>query len=158
MMGPPVPYLARLFEHDAWATRATIGSIKSAASPPPRVLAVMGHIIAAEWLWWARLRGEVPRFAVWPALPPDRWDADADEIASRWRDYIGGLDQAELARPVSYTNSQGEAWSSAVEDVLLHVVQHSSYHRGQVAQGLRESGYTPVLTDYIHARRQGFVR
>jgi uncharacterized damage-inducible protein DinB len=158
MTGVAVPSLVRLFEHDAWATRATIGSIKAAATPPSRVVAVIGHIIAAEWLWWARLHREVPRLAVWPALSADRWDAEADEIASRWRGYVGGLDQAELAREVSYTSSQGEAWSSAVEEALLHVVQLSSYHRGQVAQGLRESGHTPVLTDYIHARRQGFVR
>jgi uncharacterized damage-inducible protein DinB len=58
---------------------------------------------------------------------------------------------------VSYKNSKGEPWSSAEEDVLMHVVMHSAYHRGQIATDMRANGFTPAYTDFIHAIRQGLV-
>ena len=55
------------------------------------------------------------------------------------------------------TNSKGEPWTSRVEDILLHVVMHSAYHRGQIASDVRASGHTPAYTDFIHCVRQGFI-
>ena len=41
--------------------------------------------------------------------------------------------------------------------MLLHVVLHSSYHRGQVATAVRRDGAAPAVTDYVHATRRGLV-
>jgi uncharacterized damage-inducible protein DinB len=46
-------------------------------------------------------------------------------------------------------NSAGQAFTSTVEDILLHVCLHGQYHRGQVALLLREAGAAPATTDYI---------
>jgi len=46
---------------------------------------------------------------------------------------------------------------SRVEDVLLHVVMHSVYHRGQAAADVRANGGTPAYTDFIHAVRTGLI-
>ena len=58
---------------------------------------------------------------------------------------------------ITYKNSKGEAWTSAVEDILVHVTTHSAYHRGQIAADLRAAGIQPPYTDYIHAVRQGLI-
>ena len=44
-----------------------------------------------------------------------------------------------------------------MEDVLLHVVMHSVYHRGQAAADVRANGGTPAYTDFIHAVRTGRI-
>jgi uncharacterized damage-inducible protein DinB len=62
-----------------------------------------------------------------------------------------------LGRKVAYVNSLGESWTNAVEDILLHVIAHSAYHRGQVALALRSDGHEPAYSDYVHALRQGLV-
>ena len=67
------------------------------------------------------------------------------------------LCEKPLARTIVYTNSKGEPWSSRVSDVLMHVVLHGGYHRGQIAADLREAGFTPAYTDYIEAVRRGWV-
>jgi uncharacterized damage-inducible protein DinB len=82
-----------------------------------------------------------------------------------WRDYLidlsgqrtTGLRARSLRDNVKYRNSKGEPWSSRVEDILIHVLFHSAYHRGQIALQMRASGLTPAYTDFIHAVRQGFV-
>ena len=68
-----------------------------------------------------------------------------------------GLDGVELVRSVAYVNSKGEEWTTSVEDILMHVVLHSAYHRGQVAYVLRAGGATPAYTDYAHCVRNGLV-
>ena len=79
-------------------------------------------------------------------------------MARRWTEYLGELKARSLAARVEYVNSKGEPWTSAVGDVLTHVVTHSAYHRGQIATDMRASGLEPAYTDFIHSVRQGFVR
>ena len=62
-----------------------------------------------------------------------------------------------LNRQAEYVNSKGERYVSSVEDILTHVVFHGAYHRGQIAAKMREAGFDPAYTDYIHAVRQHFV-
>ena len=91
---------------------------------------------------------------VWPELNVQGC-ADGLLDASRgWADYLRDDTAARLADTVSYTNSKGEAWTSTVEDILIHVTIHSAYHRGQIASDLRAAGLEPAYTDYIHAVRQ----
>ena len=116
----------------------------------------MGHIIAAELLWLARMKGARSRLPVWPDLSLEECEARLPELS---RSLAGTLTaEAEgLARPVAYANSKGETWTSTVEEILTHVVIHSAYHRGQIASDLRSAGQEPAYTDYIHAVRQGLV-
>ena len=83
--------------------------------------------------------------------------AGLEDLDRLWTAYLRELTPVRLEETVSYVNSKGEPWTSSVEDILTHVVLHSSYHRGQIAADMRAAGHTPAYTDYIHARRQGLL-
>jgi len=117
----------------------------------------MAHILSAEKLWLERIREDTQSLPVWPNLTIEDCLALAEEIASAWRDYLSGLAAGGLDEKVEYRNSKGELWSSRVEDVLMHVLLHSAYHRGQVALEMRAAGVEPAYTDFIHAVRSGLV-
>ena len=72
-------------------------------------------------------------------------------------EYLSAIGSGGLRAKVEYRNSKGEAFSSQVEDVLMHVILHSAYHRGQIAMEMRAAGVEPAYTDFIHAVRQGWV-
>ncbi len=147
----------QLFDYDAWANREAVRSLDAAVNPPSRALAVMAHIIGAEWLWWTRLHRSAPRLAVWPALTIAQCGAEVSELGPQWREYVARRGAAENTEAVPYVNSRGESFSSSVGDILFHVITHSAYHRGQIAMALRASGHEPAYTDFIHARRQGLI-
>ncbi|MBI4551342.1 MAG: DinB family protein [Candidatus Latescibacteria bacterium] len=149
--------LYRLFAYDTWANRETLASLNRAGTPPVRSLRWMGHIIAAEWLWLGRLKQERSPIAVWPDLALADCDTHLTDLQRHWQDYLHGLAPDALAQRIAYTNTQGESWANTVEDILLHIVMHSTYHRGQIAADLRPAGQTPAYTDFIHAIRRGFV-
>ena len=147
----------RLFDYDAWANRETLASLEAAGTAPERALSVLAHVAGAKHLWLARLRADPATPGPWPVLAPDALAARLDDLAAQWRSYLAGLRPDDLARPVRYTNSKGDTFTSSVGDILLQLVSHGSYHRGQIAVLLRTAGKQPANTDYIHAVRTGAI-
>ena len=117
----------------------------------------MGHIVGAEYLWLARLREEPAPLPVWPDLAVEQCAAHLGELSGMWHEYLADAGASRVAERVTYTNSKGEEWTSAVEDILNHVTIHSAYHRGQIASDLRAAGQAPAYTDFIHAVRLGLI-
>jgi len=151
-----MPDLARLFRYDQWANLEALASLR-VSPPPPRGLKLMGHIVGAESLWHARLTGVAGPLAVWPDLTPAQLDTWLHDLGGAWVRYLDHVVPTRLGDRVTYTNSKGEAFTSAVEDVLTHVVFHSAYHRGQIAADVRATGHEPASTDFIHAARTGRI-
>ena len=144
--------IRRLFRYDEWANRSALAS-----AAPPRALALMAHVLGTEWLWLSRARREPSPAPVWPSWTAAECAAQAEAVPRAWEAYLGALTEERLQETVPYVNSKGEPWSSAVEDMLLHTVLHSAYHRGQVAAEVRAACGTPAYTDFIHAVRRGLV-
>ena len=153
-----VDYLHRLFAYDDWANREVLSSLRTAPNPPPQSLKLTAHILSAEGLWLARLKQQKPALSVWPELALAQCKAEADVLGASWRSYLEECREAGLSHQIRYVNSKGETWSSQVDDVLLHVITHSAYHRGQIASDMRAAGLTPAYTDFIHAIRQDLVK
>jgi len=152
-----VDYLHRLFAYDDWANREVLAALRNAPNPPARSLKLIVHILSAEGLWLARINQEKPSLPVWPELALAQCEAEGDALRASWRSYLEQCREAGLSHQIRYVNSKGETWSSQVDDVLLHVITHSAYHRGQIASDMRAAGLTPAYTDFIHAIRQEIV-
>ena len=147
----------RLFAYEEWANREALASLAAASPPSARSVKLLAHVAGASRLWLGRLRRAQDPAAVWPDLDLGECRAALEDLGRLWTAYLQELTPAGLEETVSYVNSNGEPWTSSVEDILTHVVLHSSYHRGQIAADTRASGHAPAYTDYIRARRQGFI-
>ena len=146
----PTAALRRLLAHVAWANQRALASLRAQAAPVDRNVALLAHVLGAEHVWLSRLEGRAPTVAIWPALDLDACEALARENATRFAALLDELDApGALGRSVHYRTSTGVAFDSTVEDILLQVVTHGSYHRGQVALLVRGAGDAPQPTDYI---------
>ena len=152
-----LPRFRRLFTYDEWANREALASLRRAGAPPPRALKWLGHVLGAERLWLGRLQQDPKAVAVWPELTLDQCAGEIADLARLWQDYLNARTPEQLSRPIPYVNTKGESYTNTVEDILMHVVIHSAYHRGQIAADVRASGHTPAYTDFIHGVRQGLV-
>ena len=142
--------LARLFDHMRWAdSRARVALRDSPGALVERALELYCHVLGAEHVWLTRLKGEQATVAVWPRLSLSETEALAEQLHASFETYLDSLRPGDLDRDVTYTNSAGQAFTSRVEDILLHIVMHGSYHRGQVAMLIRDGGGTPAPSDYI---------
>jgi uncharacterized damage-inducible protein DinB len=144
----------RLFAYDDWANREEVTRLRAIASPPERAVKLLAHIVGTQWVWLSRLRGTAAKMAVWPELRLEACAAEIDALREEWRRF---LLTAQPESTIEYRNTKGESWSSLVDDVLMHVILHGGYHRGQIATAVRASGNEPAYTDYIQCTRIGAI-
>ena len=150
-------HLQRLFRYDHWANREILTALETLASPPQRPMNLLSHIVSAERLWLERLLLQKQTLPVWPLFTVEQCKLEVEQLPGLWQNYLNSVGESGLTRSLSYKNTKGEAFSSQKQDILMHVVMHSAYHRGQIAADMRAGGFTPAYTDFIHAVRQGFV-
>lgn len=59
------------------------------------------------------------------------------------------LDAIDLNETINYSNIKGQAFSNCIRDIFFHVINHSTYHRGQIATEFKQHGLELMVTDYI---------
>lgn len=152
-----IEHMQRLFSYDDWANREVLGALQALQVAPPRSVKLLSHILSAEKLWYERLQVQRPTYPVWPDFSLEHCQLEAEEMPRLWKAYLHSLKEEGLTRLLSYKNTKGESFSSPKQDILMHVIMHSAYHRGQIAADVRAAGFVPPYTDFIHAARQGFL-
>jgi|GEM_PF-46799 len=121
-----------------------------AALPLPEgALRLFGHILGAQRVWWERIRQQPAGATSWPGLSIGECRELMETMHDRWSGYLSEISQEKLGETISYTNLQGNPAEAVPGDILMHVVNHGTYHRGQMAQMLRRHGMNPPRTDYI---------
>lgn len=148
------------FAYNRWANRRTREAI--APLTPEQFTREIGgsygslrntvaHLISSEWVWLRRWKGSSP------AVPPFA-DADLtlDNLESTWRPietetqaYVEALTPAGLDEAIAYKTTRGQPFAEPLWQQLQHMVNHSSYHRGQIVTLVRQLGASPIGTDLI---------
>jgi uncharacterized damage-inducible protein DinB len=117
----------------------------------PSVRDNLTHIVWAEWLWLQRWMGRSPQtvFQATDFPRPDTLRAKWLEVEIEQRAFIEVLTTERLVAIVRYVNLQGQIWQYPLWRQMYHVVNHSSYHRGQVSTMVSQLGAQPVPTDFL---------
>jgi uncharacterized damage-inducible protein DinB len=112
--------------------------------------ALLRHVVGAERLWVDRWNGKVATMPQFPATH------DGREYASEWRRvaedqqrFIGALTPARLTEDLTYVNMKGETKTYPLSHILIHCVNHGTYHRGQITHLLRDLELPAPGTDYL---------
>jgi uncharacterized damage-inducible protein DinB len=117
----------------------------------------LAHTYSAEWIWLERWQGRSPT----THIPLDRFP-DFPTLKSAWgelerqtRAFIHAVGEGGLDRTLQYRLLNGTEGRSPLGQMLQHVVNHASYHRGQVTTLLRQMGCEPpVSLDLITFSRE----
>lgn len=148
-------YFTTAFTYDTAVNRRLLASLRELAQVEERTQAVFAHILAARAVWMERLqhdgRSTTP---VWPSLDWEACEALIGANEHAYTTYLANAATADLETPFTYYNSKGRSFTNRPLDVLMHVLIHGGYHRGQIAQSLRLSGYEPLSTDYSFYLRE----
>lgn len=111
---------------------------------------LLSHILAAHHIWNSRILAKKPHYEVWPTISVmDCAAIDKDNIQTS----LKILDEFDLKQIIFYQNSKAQEFNNSVQDILFHVINHSTYHRGQIAKEFRNMGIEPENTDYIFYKR-----
>jgi uncharacterized damage-inducible protein DinB len=158
-------HIRLLYDYNAWANHRSLDACAPLAPEQftrdlgnsfPSVRDTLAHIYGAEWIWHERWNGRSPA-----ALPPGTEFPELAALRGRWselestiRGYVGRLTEADLQRVLDYRLINGQASAQPLWQLIQHLVNHGSYHRGQITMMLRVLGAKPIGTDLITFYRE----
>lgn len=142
---------SELFAYNDDCNKRLMAAFLSAGeSVPAKSRKLFDHILTAHHVWNARLNGQVPKYGVWEPILPDALEKIHEENQTLTAKI---LDEKDLSKIIDYKTSKGVPLRSSIRDILFHMINHATYHRGQIAMDFRESGLEPLVTDYIYYKR-----
>ena len=157
--------MRQLYDYNAWANRR---AMEAAAAVTPEqftkplgssfssVRDTLAHIYGAEWIWLERFQGRSPA-----SLPDVNQFTNLASFRERWLEqearllgFVRGLTQADLDCVMEYKTLKFGVYQNPLWQSMQHLVNHGTYHRGQVTTLLRQLGAQPILTDLMHFYRE----
>lgn len=154
-----------LYDYNAWANRRALDAAsaltkeqftKPLGSSFASVRDTLAHICGAEWVWLERFQGRSPA-----SLPDSAQYDDVGSLREKWAEqearllaFVGKLTQEDLNRVMEYKTLKFGVYRNPLWQSMQHLVNHGTYHRGQITTLLRQLGAQPILTDLMHFYRE----
>ncbi len=149
--------LLELLDFHQWATAKTLDSSAKLSSEQlnrdlgssfKSVFETLVHLYGADRAWMGRIGGQNPS----RPNPKDYQNLEIlqttwEVVLKGWKTTVGKLENPKLV--IEYKTYNGDPFSSTLEEIVKHVVNHGTYHRGQVAAMQRMLGAEAVGTDLI---------
>ena len=151
--------------YNKWANQKLIETIsqlndlqqrEEIVSSFPGIFKTLLHMLDAESIWWQRLKlvEQIER-------PSDHFSGNFSDLQKRlllqseqWYDWVANASDNQLQHVFAYQNSKREQFKQPVNEVLLHLFNHGTYHRGQLVTMLRQLGIGKIpATDFIEWTR-----
>ena len=119
------------------------------------VVGSLAHVYAADRIWMHRIQGKPPvKFITDDDRDLAVLHRDWPALLEVWKQWGAGLTDHTLAESASYADLKGNAYTTPYWQIILHVVNHGTHHRGQVSGFLRTLGHTPPPLDLMAYYRQ----
>lgn len=144
-------HFTTLYQYNYWANQRLFEALAQTGNVPDELLRLASHIVEAQEIWLQRIVPvDNPINSVWDTLPLQELTRRAAINSDLWLQFIDSTnDNTDWNKPIIYTNTKGDAFSNPLQYIMTHVVNHASYHRGQINMRLRQMGFTPSTTDFI---------
>ena len=140
-------YLLRLYRYNQWCNLQLAEHLKSLPEMESLMLR-LSHIVAAEEIWFDRIQSlDYPPLPLFEAQSLAMLLPRLEKSAQRWLNLVDHSD--DFHRIISYETTQGTPYQTPLDEILIHVANHGTYHRGQIATLTRQAGHKPLATDYI---------
>jgi len=164
-MSVPVAELRQHLQYSAWASARLVEAASGLTeeelthdheTADKSVLGTLVHVFAADRHWLGRIEGNPPEKFIDPEVDMDlevlrsQWPA----LLTRWDIWLATQTDDSIAEPLVYKDLKGREFRTPLWQIVLHVVNHGTHHRGQVSGFLRKMGHRPPAVDLIHFYRK----
>jgi uncharacterized damage-inducible protein DinB len=147
------------FDYSAWASRRLMEAASKLTpeemardfkTSDSNVVNTLAHVFAADRIWLSRVQG-APRATFLDPTDCEFMALDREwpALYKRWKEWLTPLTDDGAQAKIAYRDMKGNPYEQPLWQILLHVVNHGTHHRGQAAGFLRAMGHTPPALDLI---------
>lgn len=115
-----------------------------------KMISLLNHILNAQQVWNSRIIIE-DSFGVWQINPDEKL---LENNQSNFENSFKILSERNLDEIIVYRNSKGDEFQNSIREIFFHFINHSTYHRGQIAMLMKQAGLEPINTDYVFYKRK----
>ena len=151
----------RLIQYTTWASTKVLDAVKALPDEvrdKPNAIShesiggTIAHLYWADLAWLMRLHNPAT------AMPPKTTYAEAADdwpkTLQGWSQWAAALTDADPSRVIEYTSILFGKNSSRIDEIVMHVTNHATLHRGQIVGMIRQLGIKPPATDMIYFFRE----
>ena len=140
-------YFQHLFTYNQWAYGLFKDLLIADDFEHKEIQKLLSHCHNAESIWMDRIKGKPPRVGVWDTYS---FQECFERLKSSNQEWVKMIASApDFDRIVTYVNSRGDHFESRLSDIIIHVANHGTHHRGQISLLLRKMNIKPPATDFI---------
>lgn len=145
--------LIDLLRYDHWALVKILRASEQLETVPEDFGKLISHVLNAQAVWLDRMNAREPEKKVWEERGRSNWLRDAEYLFDQVLSFLEHHSDEGLDWKVVYVNSKGDHFDNTKNDILLHLILHGQYHRGQLVRMLKGIIDPLPVTDFIHYKR-----
>ena len=144
-------FFNQLFDYNFYCNKKLIEACTDMELVPAKSSELFSHMLNTHHLWNTRITGKKPVYDVWQLHEVRDWgDIHYENQRASFEITTNAGDFDER---IDYENSKGRLFTNTLQEVLFHIINHSTHHRGQIATDFRANGLEPIPLDYIFYKR-----
>ena len=143
-------FFKELFLYNYSQNEMFISLLQNTENMPISILHLISHILLVQQSWNQRMQGDKGLSDFWEIIPINLLQAKNMSEYEMTKNIIGNSEMNDI---FSYKNSKGVKFTNTNKDVLFHIINHGTHHRGQINLHLKNCGIEPVILDYIFYKR-----
>lgn len=138
--------MKQFLEYNQWCNEIYAHYIQEITLASRKTLGNFSHILNSHHIWNQRILGNDSKTKPWDLIMMNEF-FEINKVNTKTS--LDLLQAKSLTDTIEYKNTKGKVFSNSLEEVLLHIVNHSTYHRAQVGEQMKKFKITPPTTDYI---------
>ncbi len=144
-------FFNELFDYNFYCNKKIIDQCLAVGTVPDKSEELFSHILNAHHIWNARILGKPSDYKAWEKHPIKAWADIHYENQRTSFEIVTNAD--EFDKRIDYENSEGRLFTNTLQDMLFHIINHSTNHRGQIAVDFRNNELEPLVFDYVFYKR-----
>jgi uncharacterized damage-inducible protein DinB len=141
-----IEMLKRMYDYNKESNLKFIDLIKAHSIEDEYIRKNFSHLLTAQHIWMGRIFDFKSSYKLWEIHPIK----DLESINSKNTETSLKIIEIEsLDRKIAYTNTLGNSYVNTIHEILLHIINHATYHRAQVAAKMRQIDIVPPNSDLI---------
>ncbi|WP_405411215.1 DinB family protein [Maribacter sp. Asnod1-A12] len=144
-------FFNEIFDYNFHCNKKLIEQCLTLNTVPLETVRLFSHILNTHHLWNARILNRPSEYEIWQEVDVKDWAEMHYENQRSSFEIISNANNFE--KRIDFENTEGRLFTNTLQDILFHIINHSTSHRGQIAIDIRNNGETPISSDYVYYRR-----
>ncbi len=144
-------FFNQLFDYNFYCNKKLIEECNKLENVPERSIKLFSHILNAHHMWNSRILDKPITYGVWQIHSIEEWEDIHYE--NQRSSFEITRNASDFEKRIDYQNTKGRLFTNTLQDMLFHIMNHSTYHRGQIAMDFRDNNLDPLSLDYAFYKR-----